>query len=56
MKSYASFRTDKPAQKGYSKELISLEYKGDPDNITLVPFEGCESIYDAFLKHCNTQG
>lgn len=56
MKSYANFRTDKEAKKGYSKELISNEYKGDPDNISLVPFEGCESIYDAFLKHCASQG
>jgi hypothetical protein len=50
---YAKWREDKPAEKGYSKELISV--KTDPkyyDNLDAIPpaFEGCLTFLDHFER------
>ena len=50
---YAKWREDKPAEKGYSKELISV--KTQPkyyDNLDAIPavFDGCYTFLDHFER------
>lgn len=54
---YAKWREDKPADKGYSKELISV--KTDPkyyDNLDAIPllYKDCHTFLDHFERQIKT--
>jgi len=49
---YATWRTDKEKEDGFSHELISVDSKNildktDLDTLYALPFEGCDTLYSA---------
>ena len=55
MKQYASWRTDKPAEDGFTPELVSLDlnhFNGtNADELNTYPFEGVDTMIKAFRRN-----
>lgn len=47
---YGIFRDDKPAQLGYSRELICIAYKDKPDYLAPGVIDGCSTVPELFQK------